>query len=420
MKAIILAAGKWTRLQPLTLEIPKAMVQVFWKSLLQYNMERLLPYVNEFIIVVKYKKEVIKNHFWNQFKWIPVRYHEQWEESGTWAAVKWIQMAGDIVIAYADAIFSQKDIDSVMQETWYSVLAKKVENPEKYGIFRLDEAWYIEEVIEKPQSYIWNLANFWFFKVNDSLLGYVEQVKASPRWEIEITDAINKFVENNKMKPIILQEDFIDITSVEDLQKANILTKPELWETKYLENIWEYQLHLGIPETGIQEIVNYSLDETDTALREWTSDWKKRFISVENLNSWYDDEDRYPFTLLSNEWVVAGLWWGRPAKIPNITELINKQLYETLLKNERKTHTSAIRIYPFARWDRLASPFMAACSRYYDHLFQEVYMCVDIDEQNIASQRAFEKIWFEKVWYWKNINNSPESWKQRFVYMRIS
>jgi hypothetical protein len=35
---------------------------------------------------------------------------------------------------------------------------------------------------------------------------------------------------------------------------------------------------------------------------------------------------------------------------------------------------------------------MAACSRYYDHLFQEVYMCVDIDEQNIASQRAFEKI----------------------------
>jgi RimJ/RimL family protein N-acetyltransferase len=49
-----------------------------------------------------------------------------------------------------------------------------------------------------------------------------------------------------------------------------------------------------------------------------------------------------------------------------------------------------------------------------------VYMCVDIDEQNIASQRAFEKIWFEKVWYWKNINNSPESWKQRFVYMRIS
>jgi hypothetical protein len=30
------------------------------------------------------------------------------------------------------------------------------------------------------------------------------------------------------MKPIILQEDFIDITSVEDLQKANILTKPEL------------------------------------------------------------------------------------------------------------------------------------------------------------------------------------------------
>jgi len=63
MKAIILAAGKGTRLEPLTLETPKAMVEVYGKPLLAHNMDKLLPYVDEFIIVVKYKQEIIRTYF---------------------------------------------------------------------------------------------------------------------------------------------------------------------------------------------------------------------------------------------------------------------------------------------------------------------------------------------------------------------
>lgn len=354
------------------------------------------------------------------FRWIPVRYHEQWEESGTWAAIKWIEASGELVIAYADAIISKEDIAAVMNEEHYSVLVKEVSNPEKYGIFESDKYGFAVKIMEKPQEYIGNLANFSFFKVDDSILKYVQEVGLSPRWEIELTDAINLFVKTKKLRLIHLQNDIVDITTLEDLKAANTLTKPVLWETTYLESIWDYELHLGIPQSGIQEIVNYSLDETDIALREWTSDWKKRFISVENLSSWYDDDDRYSFTLLSTDWVVAGLWWGRPAKSPTITETLDTDLYKILQGNTGKTHTSAIRIYPFARWDRLASPFMAACSRYYNQHFENVHMCVDIDEQNIPSQKAFEKIWFQKIGYGKNINNSPESGRKRFVYMRIS
>jgi len=418
MKAIILAAGKWTRLEPITLETPKAMVEVYGKTLLQYNMERLLPYVDEFIIVVKYKKEIIMDFFWESFEWKKVSYHEQGEQKWTWAAVLGIEAQWDIVIAYADAIFSQTDIDNVMQHDGYAVLAKKVHNPEKYWIFKLDTQGYILEVVEKPQKYIWDIANFSFFKANHSLLEFVKLIDLSPRWELEITDAVNLFVKENKMKAIILQNEFLDITSVADLEAANTLVKPELWKTQYLENIWEYEMHLWIPKTGVQEIIDYSLDETDVALREWTSDWKKRFISVENLTAWYNDEDRYPFTLLSSEWVVAGLWWWRPAKLPNITEILNQDTYDTLLKNSDNIHTSGIRIYPFARGERLASPFMKACERFYSSLFNTIYMSDDIGAENIPSQKAFERLWYKKVWYGKNVNNSPDSGKQRFVYMK--
>jgi len=63
MKAIILAAGEGTRLRPLTHDIPKAMVLLGGKPLMEYNMERLIPYVSEFIIVVQYKKEAIIKYF---------------------------------------------------------------------------------------------------------------------------------------------------------------------------------------------------------------------------------------------------------------------------------------------------------------------------------------------------------------------
>lgn len=420
MKAIILAAWKGTRLEPITLETPKAMVKVHGRTLLEHNMDTLLPYVDEFIIVVKYKKEVITEYFGDEYKGIKVSYHEQWEEKWTGAAIKWIKASGDLIIAYADAIISYMDVKNVMQADDYAVLVKEVENPEKYGIFESDQDGYAVKIVEKPQQYIGNLANFSFFKVNDSILEYVKQIGLSPRSEIELTDAINIFVQKEKLKLIHLERNVLDITSVVDLEAANKLDKPELWTTKYLENIGEFELHLWIPKTGVSEIVMYSLDETDTELREGTSDWKKRFISEENLTTWYNDADRFPFTLLSKDRVVAGLWWGRPAKAPVITEVLDSQAFSQLEANTENTHTSGIRIYPFARRKRLAEPFLLACTRYYDCIFDNVHMSIDIDEANIPSQKAFEKVWFKKVWYGKNVNNSPESGKMRFVYLRVS
>jgi len=55
---------------------------------MEYNMESLIPYVSEFIIVVKYKKEKIQDYFKNTFAGIPVSYHEQGNEKGTGAAIK--------------------------------------------------------------------------------------------------------------------------------------------------------------------------------------------------------------------------------------------------------------------------------------------------------------------------------------------
>jgi NDP-sugar pyrophosphorylase family protein len=63
MKAIILAAGRGTRLQPLTNTIPKPMIQICGKPILEFLMESLYLEVSEIILVVKYKEEIIKEYF---------------------------------------------------------------------------------------------------------------------------------------------------------------------------------------------------------------------------------------------------------------------------------------------------------------------------------------------------------------------
>lgn len=58
---------------------------------------------------------------------------------------------------------------------------------------------------------------------------------------------------------------------------------------------------------------------------------------------------------------------------------------------------------------RLGSPFLSTCTRYYDSIYDNIHMCIDIDEENIPSIKASEKIGFQKVGYGKNINNSQET-----------
>jgi len=416
MKAIILAAWEWTRLRPLTLEIPKAMVEVFWKPLLAHNMDKLIQYVDEFIIIVKYKEEIIRKYFWNIYKWVTIRYHTQGNKKWTWAAIQWLDITWDIIIAYADAIFRQSDVDMVVRESEYAVLAKEVDNPEKYWIFEIDSEGYIKKVVEKPQTYIWNLANFSFFKVNETLLWYVSQISESPRGEIEITDALNLFCKQENMKAIILKHDFIDITSLEDLKRVHSFENISFWETQYIENIWENELYYWITKEHIQDIINYTQDIKDTALRKNTSD-SKRFASQENMKKWYQDKGRRIFTLVDPRWQLLGVCYYRPSLTPDIIEAHDTVLCDTL-KNTPHSSTGGIRLYPLARGRWLAKDFLSVSERVYRSEFLDTIICVDIEEENIPSCKTYETCGYQFIGYWENKKSVANAIHRRRVYMK--
>lgn len=87
------------------------------------------------------------------------------------------------------------------------------------------------DLIEKPKDYIGDLASVLYFKVNSEVIKNAQNVEISPRGEYELNPAIQEFAKNHPLKIHKLQYPFLDITSVEDLEKANLhllnLEKPQ-------------------------------------------------------------------------------------------------------------------------------------------------------------------------------------------------
>jgi len=240
MKAIILAAWEGTRLKPITNTTPKPLIKIVWKTIIEHNLESIYKHVDEIIIVVKYLKEKFPEILWNNYKWIKITYITQGDEKGTAAAIKNINISWDFLLLNWDSIFNKSDLEKIINLNWYWALVQETNSPEKYWIFK-EKDWKALKIIEKPKEFVWNLANLWVYKFNDSIFKIVNSIPLSPRWEYEITDAINEFIKSNEFNLLKINWDFIDIGYPWDILSANSyflnkLDKSEInWEIE--ENV---------------------------------------------------------------------------------------------------------------------------------------------------------------------------------------
>ncbi|RLI98460.1 MAG: hypothetical protein DRO99_00655 [Candidatus Aenigmatarchaeota archaeon] len=163
MKGVILAAGKGTRLQPLTYSIPKEMIHVCGKPLLQHAIDMFKAgNVNNIIVIVGNNKGAVLDYL-KDGKWtgVDVSYRFQTELSGVaraiYTAKPLIDEDEDFFVTFGDEIIEPKD--SIVKE----MLAIKkrtgakcvlglspVDEPERYGIAKIDGEGRVTEIFEKP------------------------------------------------------------------------------------------------------------------------------------------------------------------------------------------------------------------------------------------------------------------------------
>lgn len=191
MKAVILAAGKGTRMQPLTETKAKPLLEVAGKPIIEHNIDLLRENVEEIVVVAGYKIEHFQERYSDEDK---IRIVEQEEALGTADAALQARsyIENEAVILNGDDIYGEQLGELIKQDK--AVLAAEVDTPEDYGVFQVKEG-EVTGIEEKPEEPASNLVNTGCFKVQSDFFQLLEQVDKSERGEYEITDALNEYLE---------------------------------------------------------------------------------------------------------------------------------------------------------------------------------------------------------------------------------
>ena len=159
MKALFLAGGFGTRLQPLTNDLPKPMVPIMTKPLLEQNMLKLKEHgVDEVILCTHFHHEKIEDYFGDGSQLgLKIHYVREDEPLGTGGAIKNAEeFFDDTFIVFNSDILTDIDITNMLQfhkekKAAVTIAATHVDNPSAYGVIEYNSESYIESFTEKPQ-----------------------------------------------------------------------------------------------------------------------------------------------------------------------------------------------------------------------------------------------------------------------------
>lgn len=149
MKAVILAAGEGVRMRPLTLEKPKPLLEVLGKPLIAYTFAALPDAIDEVIVIVKYKEEMIRAVLGNSFMGKKVTYVVQSELNGTagalWEAKEFL--TEKFLVVMSDDMYSKADIERCLVHDW-TMMIYQAHTSEKVGSVALNGDGTVREVVE--------------------------------------------------------------------------------------------------------------------------------------------------------------------------------------------------------------------------------------------------------------------------------
>lgn len=224
MKAIILAAGEGSRMRPLTYTRPKVMLPIANRPIMEHLLiEAKKAGIREFIFIVGYRDEQVRNYFGNGDKWeIFIDYCNQRKQLGTADALKMVEslIDGNFLMINGDIIVDHKDIESLMVKSTDIMSIVEVDNTRGLGVVELsgDKIVHIHEKTEKPIS---RKANAGLYLFTPNIFDAVSQTSKSSRGEYEITDSIQMMIDRGRSIYYHEIGHWLDISYPWDLLSAN-------------------------------------------------------------------------------------------------------------------------------------------------------------------------------------------------------
>jgi dTDP-glucose pyrophosphorylase len=231
-KAVILAAGRGTRMRELTDDLPKPMIKVRGKPVLQYIVEGLrYAGVGDLLLVVGYRADAVREFFGDGSRYnVSIRYATQTVQDGTGRVVDltrdfvgnrpFVLIYGDILVNpanYKRLVDLPGDVEAMLAVT-------RGQDVSKGGAVFVNDQMDVLDVREKPKpsepKSPWYNAGLYAFRA--SIFDFTAKLKRSPRGEYELTDAICDLAHSGKtVKALELTGEWADVRDPDILARLN-------------------------------------------------------------------------------------------------------------------------------------------------------------------------------------------------------
>jgi dTDP-glucose pyrophosphorylase len=234
-RAVILAAGRGTRMRELTNDVPKPMIEVRGKPVLQHIVEGLRDAgARRFLIIVGYHAEMVRNFFGDGRRHnVDIEYATQTVQDGTGRVVNLARnFAGGgspFILSYGDILISPvnyKRLVDLPDNCEAIITVTRGEDVSKGGAVFVNDQMELVDLREKPKSgeptSPWYNAGLYAFR--PSIFEFIARLKPSPRGEYELTDAVRDLARSGrKVKVLQLTGEWADVRDPEILAKLNQL-----------------------------------------------------------------------------------------------------------------------------------------------------------------------------------------------------
>ncbi|MFA6445953.1 MAG: sugar phosphate nucleotidyltransferase [Candidatus Paceibacterota bacterium] len=223
MQAVILAAGKGTRMGHLTKDIPKPLIKLGGKNLIEHKIDRLPKEVDEVVLIVHYMKEKIMEYFGDSYKGKKIIYVDQGEALGTahalWQAKDVLK--GEFLSMMGDDLYSRKLLSDVIKNDW-AMHVIKTRSFATTGDVQIDAKGYFKDVVfddmgKRNDDILLATA---LFKLKKEIFN-APLIRVGGSKEFGLPHTVFQFVKDTKIKMKVLEsKGWLKINTPEDVVAA--------------------------------------------------------------------------------------------------------------------------------------------------------------------------------------------------------
>jgi glucose-1-phosphate thymidylyltransferase len=232
MKGIILSGGTGTRLYPLTKVTSKQLLPVYNKPMIMYPLETLLRSgIKDILIIVSPEHSGDYMKLLGSGQEYGARFTYEIQDKPEGLAQAYIIgedfIDGDSVcMILGDNIF-EDDFSATIRnfKSGGHVFAKKVHDPERFGVVKFDEQMRALQIVEKPKEFLSDYALTGLYVFDSRVVEAAKTAKPSARGELEITDVHNWYLQKGELKVDVVNGEWIDAGTFESLFRASELMR---------------------------------------------------------------------------------------------------------------------------------------------------------------------------------------------------